>query len=201
MGPIVALPRPVDPRAEQLWQDPVPAVDHELDRRRRDRRAEGEDPRLGPVDLAARRHRLGVGGLVPRHRQARRRERRAGPPRAAEGLGVATSRPSSRARCRRSSRSRATSTTSQSGGKRVSLADLIVLGGCAAVEQAAQERRVTTSPSPSPPGAPTPPRSRPTSESFAVLEPTVDGFPQLLPPGRAAAAGARAARARLHADG
>ena len=64
---------------------------------------------------------------------------------------------------------------SQTGGKKVSLADLIVLGGCAAVEQAAKnaghEVKV-----PFAPGAWMPRRSRPMSDSFAVLEPAADGF-------------------------
>ena len=50
---------------------------------------------------------------------------------------------------------------SQESGKMVSLADLIVLGGCAAVESAAK-RPGATSRSPSRPGAPMPPRSKPT---------------------------------------
>ena len=49
--------------------------------------AEAHDPRLGAVGRAARVDGVGVGGELPRHRQARRRERRAHPPRAAEGLG------------------------------------------------------------------------------------------------------------------
>ena len=57
------------------------------DRREGHRRAQGQDPRVGTVDLPAGLDRLGVGVVVPRHRQARRRQRRAHPPRAAEGLG------------------------------------------------------------------------------------------------------------------
>ena len=49
----------------------------------------------------------------------------------------------------------------QSGGKKVSLADLIVLGGCAAVEAAAKARPAMTSPCPSFPAAPMPRRHRP----------------------------------------
>ena len=83
-------------------------------------------------------------------------------PRAAEGLGgQRTGRARRRAR-RRSSGSSRSSTTSQSGGKQVSLADLIVLGGCAAVEQAAKERRPRRDGRRSRRAAPTPRRSRPT---------------------------------------
>ncbi len=52
--------------------------------------------------------------------------------------------------------------SSRSGGKKVSLADLIVLGGCAAVEQAAKKAGHDVR-SPSHRGARTRPRSRPTS--------------------------------------
>ena len=74
-------------RKQLIWQDPIPAVDHELIGDAGHRRAEGEDPRLRPVGLPAGLDRLGFGVDVPRLRQARRRERRAHSPRAAEGLG------------------------------------------------------------------------------------------------------------------
>ena len=65
--------------------------------------------------------------------------------------------------------------TSQSGGKKVSLADLIVLGGCAAVEQAAknagQDIKV-----PFLPGRTDASQEQTDVESFAVLEPIADGF-------------------------
>jgi catalase-peroxidase len=64
---------------------------------------------------------------------------------------------------------------SQSGGKKVSLADLIVLGGCAAVEQAAKNagHDITV---PFVPGRTDASQEQTDVESFAVLEPTVDGF-------------------------
>jgi catalase-peroxidase len=64
---------------------------------------------------------------------------------------------------------------SQSGGKRVSLADTIVLGGCAAVEQAARNagHAVTV---PFTPGRTDASQEQTDVESFAVLEPTVDAF-------------------------
>ena len=132
LGPWVAEP--------QLWQDPVPAVDHELIDDAGRRRPQGQAPRLRPVRLPAGRDRVGVGGQLPRHRQARRRQRRPHPAGAAARLG---GQRAGRARDR-AGRSRAGPAgvqRAQSGDKRVSLADLIVLGGCAAVEQAARERR------------------------------------------------------------
>ena len=64
---------------------------------------------------------------------------------------------------------------SQSGGKKVSLADLIVLGGCAAVEQAARNagHDVTV---PFAPGRTDASQEQTDVETFAVLEPTADGF-------------------------
>jgi catalase-peroxidase len=63
----------------------------------------------------------------------------------------------------------------QSGGKKVSLADLIVLGGCAAVEKAAQDagHQVQV---PFTPGRTDASQQQTDVESFAVLEPTFDGF-------------------------
>ena len=63
----------------------------------------------------------------------------------------------------------------QSGGKKVSLADLIVLGGCAGVEQAAKKAgaRVTV---PFTPGRTDASQEQTDAASFAVLEPMADGF-------------------------
>jgi catalase-peroxidase len=64
---------------------------------------------------------------------------------------------------------------SQSGAKRVSLADLIVLGGCAAVEQAAKNGGHTIT-VPFAPGRMDTSQEQTDVESFGVLEPTADGF-------------------------
>ena len=65
--------------------------------------------------------------------------------------------------------------SAQSGGKRVSLADLIVLGGCAGVEQAAKNagHDITV---PFKPGRTDALQEQTDVESFAVLEPVADGF-------------------------
>ncbi len=63
----------------------------------------------------------------------------------------------------------------QSGGKRVSLADLIVLGGCAAVERAARNAGFDVT-VPFAPGRTDASQEQTDVESFAVLEPTFDGF-------------------------
>ncbi len=63
----------------------------------------------------------------------------------------------------------------QSGGKRISLADLIVLGGCAAVEEAAK-RAGNEVQVPFVPGRTDASQELTDVEAFAVLEPTADGF-------------------------
>jgi len=65
--------------------------------------------------------------------------------------------------------------SAQSGGKAVSLADLIVLGGCAAVEQAAKNAGHTVS-VPFTPGRTDASQEQTDAASFAVLEPKADGF-------------------------
>ncbi|TMG01234.1 MAG: catalase-peroxidase, partial [Chloroflexi bacterium] len=71
--------------------------------------------------------------------------------------------------------------SAESGGKKVSLADLIVLGGCAAVEQAARNagHDITV---PFAPGRTDALQEQTDVESFAVLEPTFDGFRNYLRP-------------------
>ena len=83
--------------------------------------------------------------------------------------------------------------SSQSGGKKVSLADLIVLGGCAAVEAAAKKAGFDVK-------VPFSPRRTDASQeqtdvhSFAVLEPTADGFRNYLRKGQEGSAAEIAAR-------
>ena len=94
MGPIARYLGPLVPKEQLLWQDPVPAVDHPLIDEQDIAALKAQDPRVGPVHLPTGLDRLGVGVDVPRLRQARRSERRAHSPRAAEGLG---SQPAGRA--------------------------------------------------------------------------------------------------------
>jgi catalase-peroxidase len=72
--------------------------------------------------------------------------------------------------------------SSQSGGKKVSLADVIVLGGCAAVEQAAKNagHDVTV---PFAPGRTDASQEETDVEAFEVLEPHADGFRNYVRPG------------------
>ena len=83
----------------------------------------------------------------------------------------------------------------QAGGKKqVSLADLIVLGGCAAVEQAAKNAGHDVQ-VPFTPGRTDASQEQTDVESFAVLEPTADGFRNYLGKGHRVAGGASADRA------
>ena len=89
--------------------------------------------------------------------------------------GRSTSRRSSR-RCWRCSRaSRTAFNGAAAGGKKVSLADLIVLGGCAAVEEAAKSAGHDVE-VPFTPGRTDASQEQTDVESFAVLEPMADGF-------------------------
>ena len=87
MGPIERYLGPEVPQEELLWQDPLPAVTHELIGAEEIAALKGQILASGLSVSAARPRRVGVGVDVPRQRQARRRQRRAHPPRAAERLG------------------------------------------------------------------------------------------------------------------
>ena len=165
LGPWVAEP--------QLWQDPVPAVDHELvsDADVAALKAKILDSELD--DRAAGLHRLGLRRKLPVDRQARRRQWRPDPAGAAAQLG---GQPARAARARYWTPSRASGVSStQSGGAKISLADLIVLAGSAAVEKAARDAGVEVT-VPFHPGRTDATQEQTDVESFAVLEPRADGF-------------------------
>ena len=174
MGPRSRYLGPEVPEEELIWQDPVPAVDHEL---------------VDESDIADLKARILASGLsVPDLVKTawasastfRGSDKRGGangtrirlapqkdwevnePERLAEVLRVLEG-------------IKAEFNAAQSGGKRVSLADLIVLGGCAAVEQAARNagHDVTV---PFAPGRTDASQEQTDVASFAVLEPCADGF-------------------------
>ena len=87
MGPVARYLGPWVPDEELLWQDPVPAVTHELIDDADIAALKGKILDSGLSDLPAGVDRVGVGVDLPRHRQARRRQRGADPPLAAGRVG------------------------------------------------------------------------------------------------------------------
>jgi catalase-peroxidase len=180
MGPVTRYLGPWVPEP-QLWQDPVPAVDHEL---------------IDHSDITALKETILAAGLSTSRLVAtawaaaasfRGTDMRGG----ANGARIRlapqrdweVNEPAELAGALQAlERVQEDFNRSQSGGKRVSLADVIVLGGCAAVEQAAKNagHDVTV---PFAPGRTDASQEQTDVESFAVLEPTVDGFRNYIRPG------------------
>jgi catalase-peroxidase len=182
MGPISRYLGPWIP-AVQLWQDPVPAVEGELI-------GEGEIASLKEKILASG---LSISRLIATAWASaasfRGTDKRGG----ANGARIRLAPLKDWEWSEPAELAGALSTLeqiqqdfngSQSGGKKVSLADLIVLGGCAAVEQAARNAGHDLS-VPFTPGRTDASQEQTDVESFAVLEPTVDGFRNYSRPGEA----------------
>jgi catalase-peroxidase len=182
MGPIARYLGPWVP-APQLWQDPVPAVDHEL---------------IGASEITALKEKILASGLsIPRlvatawasAASFRGTDKRGG----ANGARVRLApqkdwdwgEPTELAGALQTlEQIQKDFNESQSAGLRISMADLIVLGGCAAVEQAARSAGHDVS-VPFAPGRTDACQEQTDVESFAVLEPTVDGFRNYFRPGEA----------------
>jgi catalase-peroxidase len=177
MGPISRYLGPWIPDA-QLWQDPVPA-------------AEGEP--IDASDVAALKEKLLASGLSISRLVAtawssaasfRGTDKRGG----ANGARVRLAPQKDWEWSEPAELAGALATLEQiqqefnAGGKHVSLADLIVLGGCAAVEQAAKDAGHDVSVS-FLPGRTDAAQEQTDAESFDALEPTVDGFRNYLRPG------------------
>jgi catalase-peroxidase len=174
MGPVSRYLGPLVPAEPQIWQDPVPAVDHEL---------------IGDADVASLKSRILASGLSISQLVAtawasaasfRGTDKRGG----ANGARIRlapqkdweVNNPAELAQVLRTLEGiREDFNSAQSGGKRVSLADLIVIAGNAAVEQAAKKagNSVTI---PFAPGRTDALQEQTDVQSFAVLEPTFDGF-------------------------
>ena len=174
MGPVSRYLGPWVPEP-QLWQDPVPAVDHELIGDADIAALKAQDPRLGPVGL-----RSWSSTAWASAASFRGTDKRGG----ANGARIRlapqkdweVNEPAELAKVLPTlEQIQQDFNGSQSGGTKVSLADLIVLGGCAAVEQAAKDagHDVTV---PFAPGRTDASQEQTDVESFAVLEPTADGF-------------------------
>ncbi|MBI4917503.1 MAG: catalase/peroxidase HPI [Acidobacteria bacterium] len=174
MGPRARYLGPEVPAEELLWQDPIPAVDH---------------PLIDPTDIAALKAKVLASGLSVARLVStawasastfRGSDKRGG----ANGARLRLSpqkdwevnQPGELAKALKVLEGiQAEFNRSASGGKKVSLADLIVLAGCAGVEQAARNagRAVTV---PFAPGRMDAAQEQTDVESFAVLEPIADGF-------------------------
>jgi catalase-peroxidase len=174
MGPIQRYLGPLVPQERLLWQDPIPAADHEL---------------VGAADIAALENQILASGLPVSQLIStawasastfRGSDRRGG----ANGARIRlepqrrwqVNDPDTLAQVLRTlSGIQESFNSSQTGDTRVSLADLIVLGGAAAVEQAARNAghdvRV-----PFIPGRMDASQEQTDVESFAALEPVADGF-------------------------
>ncbi len=186
MGPITRYLGPWVPAEELIWQDPVPAVDHDL---------------IDDADIAALKATILDSGLsisqlvstawasASTYRDTDKRGGANGArirmsPQAGWDVNVTSG---VGAVVRKLESIGDDFNASQAGGKKVSLADLIVLGGCAAVEAAAKKAGYDVT------VAFTPGRTDATQEqtdveSFAVLEPVADGFRNYLQKGAPLAA-------------
>ncbi len=174
MGPLSRYLGPLVPAEQLLWQDPVPAADHKL---------------IDEQDIAALKARILASGLSISQLVTtawasaatfRGSDKRGG----ANGARIRlapqkdweVNQPAELAQALSKLEAiRKDFNSAQSGGKKVSLADLIVLGGCAAVEAAAKKagQDVTV---PFSPGRTDASQEQTDVVSFAVLEPTADGF-------------------------
>jgi catalase-peroxidase len=174
MGPIQRYLGPLVPQETLIWQDPVPAVDHEL---------------VGDEDVAALKGKILDSGLSVSQLVStawasastfRGSDKRGG----ANGARIRlepqreweVNDPDTLATVLRTLEGiQEAFNSSQTGGKKISLADLIVLGGSAAVEQAAKNAGHDVQ-VPFTPGRTDASQEQTDGESFAPLEPTADGF-------------------------
>jgi catalase-peroxidase len=174
MGPRSRYLGPEVPEEELIWQDPVPAVDHEL--------IDAKDIKDLKAKILA--SGLSIPELVSTAWASastfRGSDKRGG----ANGARIRLA-PQKNWEVNQPNKLKAVLKTlkgvqeefnkAQSGGKKVSLGDLIVLGGCAGVEQAAKKAGHDIA-VPFTPGRTDASQEQTDAESFAVLEPAADGF-------------------------
>ena len=174
MGPIARYLGPLVPKEALIWQDPIPAVDH---------------PLVDDADIAALKAKilasgLSVAALVSTAWASastfRGSDKRGG----ANGARIRLS-PQKDWEVNQPGQLRSVLQTleatqkafnvSAAGGRKVSLADLIVLGGCAAIEKGAKDAGVDVK-VPFTPGRMDASQQQTDADSFAPLEPVADGF-------------------------
>jgi catalase-peroxidase len=174
MGPLSRYLGPLVPKDQLLWQDPIPAVDHKL---------------IDEQDIAALKAKILASGfsisqLVTTAWASaatfRGSDKRGGANgariRLAPQKNWEVNQPTELAKALQKLEAiQKDFNSAQSGGKKVSLADLIVLGGCAAVEAAAKKAGHDVK-VPFSPGRMDASQEQTDLDSFAVLEPTADGF-------------------------
>ena len=174
MGPITRYLGPEVPAEPQIWQDPLPPVDH---------------PPIDAPDVEALKSRILASGLTVSQLVTtawasastfRGTDKRGGANGARIALAPqkdwAVNAPAELAKVLQAlEKVRADFNASLSGGKKVSLADVIVLGGCAAIEQAAKSAGHAVKVSFAP-GRTDATQENTDAHSFAVLEPAADGF-------------------------
>ncbi|KAF0815109.1 Catalase-peroxidase [Andreprevotia sp. IGB-42] len=174
MGPLARYLGPLVPGEQLIWQDPVPAVDH---------------PLIDAADIAALKAKVLASGLtIPQLVSTawasastfRGSDKRGGTNgariRLAPQKDWAVNQPAELAKVLQVLETiQAEFNAAQSGGKKVSLADLIVLGGSAAVEAAAKRAGQDVQ-VPFTPGRTDASQEQTDVPSFAVLEPNADGF-------------------------
>jgi catalase-peroxidase len=174
MGPIARYLGPEVPKEELIWQDPIPAVNHKLI-------GEKEIAELKKKILASK---LSVAQLVSTAWASastfRGSDKRGG----ANGARIrlapqkdwAVNQPAQLAKVLKTLEGiQADFNKKATGGKKVSLADLIVLAGCAGVEQAASKAGISVK-VPFKPGRMDASQAQTDVESFAVFDPIADGF-------------------------
>ena len=185
MGPIVRYLGPLVPKETLPWQDPIPAVDHRL---------------IGEQDIAALKAKILGSGLSVSQLVStawasastfRGSDKRGG----ANGARIrlapqkdwAVNQPTQLAKVLQTlegiQKEFNSAQTNGSKGKKISLADMIVLGGCAAVEKAAKAAGYDVK-VPFTPGRMDASQEQTDVESFAPLEPTADGFRNYLNGGK-----------------
>jgi catalase-peroxidase len=174
MGPIARYLGPLVPQETLIWQDPIPEVDH---------------PLVNDQDIAALKAKILASGLSVSQLVSaawasastfRSSDKRGG----ANGARIRLSpqkdweinQPAQlKTVLQKLEAIQKEFNGAQKGGKKVSLADLIVLGGCAAIEKAAKDAGVTVK-VPFTPGRMDASQEQTDVESFAPLEPVADGF-------------------------